>query len=146
MVIKEYLSQSIAQTHKIAADLTQKIEGKAVICLYGNLGSGKTTFTQGFAKALGVRNNIPSPTFVLIRQYPLNDGRILYHVDLYRLEGRNDVEGIGLSEIMKEKNAIIIIEWAEKAKDFFPDKRIDIFFTEINYNTRKIVLRSNYGK
>lgn len=146
MDAKEYLSESITQTHKIAADLAKKTIGSTVFCLYGNLGSGKTTFIQGFAKALGVRNNVPSPTFVLIRQYPLNDGRILYHVDLYRLEGRNNVKGIGLSEIMKEKNAIIIIEWAEKAKDFLPDKRIDIFFTEINHNTRKIVLRSAHGK
>lgn len=146
MVIKEYLSQSIAQTHKIAADLAEKTKGNAVFCLYGNLGSGKTTFTQGFAKALGVRNNIPSPTFVLIRQYQLNDERILYHVDLYRLGDKDDVKGLGLSEIMKEKKTIIVIEWAEKAKNLLPEKRIDIFFEYLDDTTRKIRVRSMYGK
>jgi tRNA threonylcarbamoyladenosine biosynthesis protein TsaE len=137
----QFTSESATETQRIASLLARKIKGKTVICLYGNLGSGKTTFVQGFAKALGISNNIPSPTFVLVKEYPIKDGRVLCHVDLYRLENKSDVKTIGLPEILEETNMIVIIEWAEKAKTILPGKRINVFFEYINLNTRRIVIK-----
>ena len=146
MDVQEYISESPTETHKIAAQIASKSTCGQVICLYGNLGGGKTTFTKGFAKALGISDNIPSPTFVILRQYKFGKENVLYHFDLYRLEKERDMENIGLKEILEDKNGIVLIEWAEKAKNMLSEERIDIYFKYINEYTRKIRVRSMYGK
>jgi tRNA threonylcarbamoyladenosine biosynthesis protein TsaE len=109
-----------------------------VIGLYGELGSGKTTFIQGLANGLGIKKRISSPTFVIIRDYPVpNSGFNFYHVDLYRL-AEKETEGLGLEEILADHNNIVAIEWAEKAKKILPAQRIDILFKYINETTREV--------
>lgn len=93
-----------------------------VIALTGNLGSGKTTFVQGFAEGLGISNRIISPTFILMRSYKIEDKggfEALYHLDLYRLEGdvKREVLNLGFEEILENPKNIILIEWAEKIKE-----------------------------
>lgn len=146
MDAQEYISKNPEATKKIAAKIAKTRKPGQVICLYGNLGGGKTTFTQGFAKALGISDNIPSPTFVILRQYKFGNDNVLYHFDLYRLENENDVRNLGLTEIMEDKNGIVLIEWAKKAKKILPENRIDINFKYIDENTRKIRVRSINGK
>ena len=141
-----YLSKDAKETQSIAADIARKCHPGTTICLYGNLGSGKTTFSKGFAKALEISDNISSPTFVILKQYRFKENNILYHFDLYRLETTKDIENIGLTDIGKDKNGIILIEWAEKAKSILPKNRIDIYFEYIDENTRKIRIRSKNGK
>lgn len=109
----KYLSNSDTETKQIAAKLAKK--GIAsVFALSGELGAGKTTFVQGFAKGLGIKEKIISPTFVLIRQHKIpNTTKVLYHIDLYRIE---ETANLGLEEIWSDPNNIILIEWAEKLK------------------------------
>lgn len=119
MVLKSF---SIEDTYQIAANIAEKFKDKGgVIALSGELGAGKTTFTQGFAKALGVEDKIISPTFVLIRQHSIpNQKRILFHIDLYRLEDDISLKESGIADTFLDPGNIVLIEWAEKAKNQLP--------------------------
>lgn len=123
-------------------ELAQNIESEKfpnmVICLQGDLGSGKTMFTKGFAKALEVKEEITSPTFNIIKEY--TSGELpLYHMDVYRLDGK--VEDLGIEEYYK-KGGITIIEWADMIPDYLPEKRLDIKIknSSEDENKRTIVL------
>ena len=126
----------------------KKLEDRNVICLYGELGVGKTTFVQGLAKELGVKKRVTSPTFILIREYKIKNCQIaklpnckfLYHTDCYRIKSERDVKSIDLSEIWEDKNNLVVIEWAGKIKKILPQKRIDIKFEYISKNKRKIII------
>lgn len=136
----EYKSKNRSQTQKIAKDLSQKFKNTGgIIALMGDLGAGKTTFTQGFAKALGIKEKIISPTFVITRQHQIpNTNRFLFHIDLYRLENITSLPEIGISEFIDQKNSIVIIEWPEKILNLLPDETIKIKIEKINNNERKI--------
>ena len=107
-------------------ELAQNIESEKfpnmVICLMGDLGSGKTVFTKGFAQALAIKEEVTSPTFTIIKEYTSGE-MPLYHMDVYRLDGK--VEGLGIEEYYNKKG-ITIIEWADLIPDYLPEKRLDI--------------------
>lgn len=134
--MKTFITQSDIETQRVAFNLAQKYRN-GVIALVGELGAGKTTFTQGFARGLGIKDKIISPTFVLIRQHLISKTkRLLYHIDLYRLE--KDFNELGLTDLFKDLNALILIEWAEKIKDLLPKNTIWIYFKIIKNNKREI--------
>ena len=147
----QFISSSEKETKQIAGRLARQIT-RGVIALSGELGAGKTTFVQGFAKGLGIKEKIISPTFVLIRQHPipktkknLPAGRqALFHIDLYRLESV-DVEILGIDEIIRNPNNIVLIEWAEKIKHLLPKNTYWILLEVVEDNTRTIteVVRFN---
>lgn len=111
--MQKYISRSENETKAIAAELAKEDKSN-IFALIGELGSGKTTFIQGFAEGLGIKEKIISPTFVLIKQHPIpNTQKTLYHIDLYRIE---DLTELGLKEIIEYPNNIVLIEWAEKIK------------------------------
>jgi tRNA threonylcarbamoyladenosine biosynthesis protein TsaE len=113
----------------LGQELAQELAGATIVCLYGELGSGKTTFSQGFAKGLGINHRLLSPTFIIVRRYEVPQTiRWFYHVDLYRIKGDIDIEGVGLPEIFTDPSAIVLIEWADRLGKFLPKKRIDIRF------------------
>lgn len=118
----------------------EKIPGM-VICLNGDLGSGKTVFTKGFAAALGIDEVITSPTFNIIKEY-VNGEMPLYHMDVYRLEG--NIEGTGITEYF-DKDGVTIIEWAEMIKDYLPEERLEISFKVIGENKRVLKIVA-YGQ
>jgi tRNA threonylcarbamoyladenosine biosynthesis protein TsaE len=129
-----------------ALDLLKRIKNKEssapeghVIALTGDLGSGKTTFIQGFAEGLGITSRLVSPTFILMRQYPFELGR-LYHLDVYRLErnAKEEAKEVGLIEIMSDSSNIIVIEWAEKIKELLPKSTKWISFEYLSDESRKI--------
>lgn len=125
-------------------ELAQNIESEKfpnmIICLEGELGSGKTVFTKGFANALGIKESITSPTFTIIKEY---EGELpLYHMDVYRLDG--NTEGIGIEEYFN-KNGVVIIEWSDTIKDIFPEERLEIKFKVVGENKRIIII-TPYGK
>lgn len=100
-----------------------------VICLWGELGSGKTTFVQGVARGLGITSRLLSPTFIIVRRYQVPESdTTLYHLDLYRTNGPLDAGVIGLSDMIRETNAIVIIEWPERLETALPEFRTDIRF------------------
>ncbi len=109
-----YQSSSQEETARIAQNLAKRLEAGAIILMTGPLGAGKTTFVSSFAKELGVKKHIISPTFTLMRSYSLSEGKKLYHLDLYRLESPEDILGMGIEEILRDKENIVIIEWGER--------------------------------
>ncbi len=110
------------ETIELAQNMESEKFPNMVICLEGDLGSGKTVFTKGFAHALGIDEAITSPTFNIIKEYP-NGELPLYHMDVYRLEG--NVEDLGLDEYF-HKGGVVIIEWADMIKDYLPEERLEI--------------------
>lgn len=138
---KTFITNSFEETRKLGKDFAKFLEKGDMICLYGDLGSGKTTFVQGLAQGLGIKNRIISPTFAIVRTYKLID-RDFYHVDLYRIENNKGLGDLGIEEIINNENNIVVIEWAEKLKNYLPQKRIDIEFFYRKDDMRKISFRS----
>lgn len=135
MVIKmEYkiTTNSEEDTIVLAQNFESEKFNNMVICLIGELGSGKTVFTKGFAGALGIEENITSPTFNIIKEYTSGEMN-LYHMDVYRLEG--DITDLGLEEYLK-KDGVVIIEWADMIEKYLPEERLEIKFTAIDENKR----------
>lgn len=138
--MKQIETYSDKETKEFARGLTKNKKFR-IIGLIGDLGAGKTTFVQGFAQGLGIKDKIISPTFVLIRQHKIpKTDRILYHIDLYRLENLKDMKQLGIDEIMADPNSIVLIEWAEKIKSIFPKKMWWISFKPINQHGRLLTL------
>ena len=123
------------ETINIAQNLESEKFENMIICLEGDLGSGKTIFTKGFAQALGIEENITSPTFNIIKEY-LNGEMPLYHMDVYRLDGK--VDGIGLEDYFT-KGGVVIIEWADMIRDYLPEERLDIKFKIVDEETRTLI-------
>lgn len=126
-------------------ELAQNFEAEKfpnmIICLDGELGSGKTIFTKGIANALGIEETITSPTFTIIKEY---DGELpLYHMDVYRLDGNTDSVGI---EDYFNKGGVVVIEWASTIKDILPEERLDIKIKVIDESKRMIILRPHGSK
>ncbi|MDD3679232.1 MAG: tRNA (adenosine(37)-N6)-threonylcarbamoyltransferase complex ATPase subunit type 1 TsaE [Patescibacteria group bacterium] len=136
----EIITQNPRETQglgqKIGTDLKSGRLKKGILCLFGDLGSGKTTFVQGLAKGLGIKKRITSPTFVFIKKYQPN----FYHVDLYRIEKLKETKGLDLEEIFSDPQAIVAVEWAEKIKEILPKQRIDIRFNYLDNKKRKIII------
>lgn len=137
----KYISKDINDTLTLAENIESEKFENMVICLDGELGSGKTVFVKGFAKALGIEDNITSPTFNIIKEY-LNGELPLYHMDVYRLDEVED--DIGISDYFN-KGGVTIIEWSEIIKDELPDERLEILFKIKDENTR-VLLFKPYGK
>lgn len=136
----KYSSKSTIDTMELAENIESEKFPGMVICLEGELGSGKTVFVKGFAKSLGIEDTITSPTFTLVKEY--NVGEMpLYHMDVYRLE---DSKTLGLSDYFN-KDGICIIEWADLIKDELPEERLEIKFKIIEEDTRVLVLKP-YGE
>lgn len=134
---KAFVTNNFERTQKLGKDFAKFLKRGDVVALYGDLGSGKTTFVQGLAKGLGIKQGIISPTFIIVRSYRLGVGSF-YHIDLYRTESEKDIEGLGIEEIINNKNNIVVVEWAEKLKKYLPKKRIDVNFFYENENKRRI--------
>ena len=130
MSLREYRCTSGTETQSFAADLANSLPAGIVIALIGNLGSGKTTFTQGFAKGLGISENVGSPTFKLVSEYDGQKGKLI-HVDAYRLEGIDDFLNIGGADILATPRAIILIEWGDKLESILPPDAIRISFKRV---------------
>ena len=128
-------SKSVEDTLRIAENIESEKFPNMVICLIGELGSGKTVFTKGFANALGIEETITSPTFTLIKEY-LNGELPLYHMDVYRLEEMD--ESIGYKDYFK-KGGVTIIEWADIIEKDLPKERLDIKFKILDEDTRVLV-------
>lgn len=138
---KKFLSKSAGDTIEFAAKFAKALKPGCVVALVGNLGAGKTTFTKGIAKGLGVKDyrHVNSPTFVLIKEYK---GRIpLYHFDLYRLDNIKDIEDLDSDEYFFGKG-ITVIEWADKCKALLPKNCIRVELKVKGENKREIVIAS----
>lgn len=134
------ITNSEEETIELAQNLESEKFPNMIICLNGELGSGKTVFTKGIANALGVIESVTSPTFTIIKEY--NGELPLYHMDVYRLDGGNSEIGI---EDYYTKGGVVVIEWADMVKDILPEERLDIKFKVIDENKRALIL-TPHGK
>jgi tRNA threonylcarbamoyladenosine biosynthesis protein TsaE len=123
------------------------LNGPIIMCLYGQLGSGKTTFAQGVLRGLGIEGRILSPTFTIVRRYvsvPLH--RDVFHIDWYRLTREEDIMGLGFQDIFSDPSVFAIVEWADRLGAILPDRRVDVRFTASTDGSHSIsVINDSYG-
>ncbi|MFH0852235.1 MAG: tRNA (adenosine(37)-N6)-threonylcarbamoyltransferase complex ATPase subunit type 1 TsaE [bacterium] len=144
-----FITKSAVETQKLAADIIKRLTGKKtgknalVLALQGELGGGKTTFVQGMAKALGVKEKITSPTFVILRHFNILASRHFsnfYHIDCYRLDNPKDLADLGLGEILKDPENLVVIEWADKVKSLIPKGAVWVRFEWVSEEERKLTI------
>jgi tRNA threonylcarbamoyladenosine biosynthesis protein TsaE len=142
----ELETDSAAETSALGERLGRHLSPGDVVALVGELGTGKTCLAQGLARGLGVTGSLTSPTFILINQYPLPNGTVLYHVDAYRLsdpvaEGRD----LGLEELLRG-DGICLVEWGDRVSDLIPAEHLRICLEHIGENRRRIRLIAYGGR
>ena len=167
------ITNSAGQTQQIARNFLasqgealqgNRSEQALVIALFGELGSGKTTFAQGLAKGLGITKRLISPTFIIVRTYSIQiknksirqaqdkkskikdtnkNKKTFYHIDLYRIDSEEDLQGLGIQDIINDPQNIVAIEWAERLGKLLPKERIDIHFRYIDEKEREITIYKN---
>jgi tRNA threonylcarbamoyladenosine biosynthesis protein TsaE len=150
----EFITQNFSETKKLGKLLALELSGGEVICLCGELGAGKTTFTQGLLEGLGAEKPYTSPTFVVMKEYELEDPptppaggfgraskkiRKIYHFDAYRVEAK-DMMNLGWEEIIADSGNICIIEWADKLAEIIPARAIWIGFEWLDEKRRKLII------
>lgn len=128
--MKQYKTKSFRETQKAGEEFAKELRHGEIVLLSGGLGAGKTTFVQGLAGGLGVKDRIISPTFVLVRRHrirqPKTEIHTIYHIDLYRLEGEVDINSLGLEDIFADENGLFLIEWGEKHGSLKADWEVNI--------------------
>ena len=129
------------ETIEIAQNFESEKFPNLIICLDGELGSGKTVFTKGIANALGIDETITSPTYTIIKEY--NGELPLYHMDVYRLDG--NIDGTGIEEYFN-KGGVVVIEWADTIKNILPAERLDIKFKVLDENKRLLIFEPHGRK
>jgi len=147
---KGYLTTNPAQTKKLGERLAKEVLKKKlektafVIGLTGELGGGKTTFLQGFAKGLGIKEKILSPTFVIYKRFQIKDLRLknFFHIDCYRIKKPKELLDLGFKEIIKNPKNIVVIEWADRVRKIMPKSALWIKFDFIDEKERKITIRN----
>ncbi len=123
----EYSVKSVEETWALAAQFAEELAPGDVVCLEGDLGAGKTTFTQGVGRALGVKRTVTSPTFCLVAEHP-SAKFLLVHMDLYRLRTPDDVLAIGWEDYLS-RGAVMFVEWSDRAGDLIPPTARHVSFT-----------------
>lgn len=136
----EVLSKSTSETKDLALRVAKTLRGGDVLALYGDLGSGKTTFVQGLLEALNSEDKVVSPTFVLIRHYKCDlDGiKMVHHIDLYRVTNIDEALHLGIFELAEDKKSLTIIEWPDLLDGYLPKNSKEIKFEVVDETTRKI--------
>ena len=144
----EVVLKSLKDTQKLAVKLAKEIllkGGPSVAALYGDLGSGKTTFVQFLAQALGIKEKVLSPTFVILKTFVLpkkiGQFKFLTHVDSYRLKSAKDLLDLGLKDLLADKENITVIEWPEKIEKYLPKNTIKMYFKLKNAKERIAIIK-----
>lgn len=151
----EILSKSPGQTKKLGQAIAKKIfktklgEKALILALEGDLGGGKTAFLQGFAKGLGIKEKILSPTFIIMRKFKIRKNSCsnsckfasFYHIDCYRIKRPKEILDLGFKEIISNPKNIVAIEWANKIQKILPKNVFWIHFEFVSRNIRKIMLK-----
>ncbi|MFY9493005.1 MAG: tRNA (adenosine(37)-N6)-threonylcarbamoyltransferase complex ATPase subunit type 1 TsaE [Minisyncoccia bacterium] len=140
----ELTLKNLEDTKKLAKKLLKT--APSVIALYGDLGAGKTTLVQFLARALGVKEKVLSPTFVIIKIYVLPAQAwlgysFLTHIDAYRLKSAEELLGLGLRDILKDKENIVVVEWPEKIEKYLPKHTVKVYFETVGPKERKVLIK-----
>ena len=145
-----FLSKNNQETRSLGRFLARAIGCRKlpfrsfIVGLEGDLGSGKTTFTQGFAKGLGIKEKILSPTFVIAKRFTIRKcfWKNFFHIDLYRLKSKREVKKLNWDQILNNKNSIVLIEWADKAKNFLPKNILWVNFKHCSEKEREVIFKA----
>lgn len=147
--MSEHFTNRPSQTKKLGQILAKEIlkektkKGAQVLGLRGVLGGGKTTFLQGFAKGLGIKEKILSPTFVILKKFEIQKPgfEFFYHIDCYRIEKPKEILGLGFKKIVSGLQNIVVIEWADRIQEILPQNTILISFEFNNKDKRRITIK-----
>lgn len=131
------ITNSEEETVALATALAKSVKAPAIITLRGDLGAGKTVFSRGFARALGVEGPISSPTFTIVQEYELKAGT-LYHMDLYRISSDEEAISFGIEEFLNDEQAINLIEWPQRLEWLLPKTVIPVEITHVSEFQRKV--------
>jgi len=139
----DFISSSTEQTVRLGVRLGELLQSGDVLCLYGELGAGKTALSRGVGRGWGTALRVTSPTFTLVNEYPrLKDGCILYHIDCYRLETAADAETVGLEDILNNPGAAVI-EWPERIESWLPPDRLAIRIGYLSETRRTLQFKAS---
>ncbi len=137
--IETFETRSPEETEALAARIAGETALGTVILLRGNLGAGKTAFTRGFARGLGIQDPVSSPTFTIVQEYPFGKSNMLYHMDLYRIADSDAALAFGIDDFLFDRNAISLIEWPERAEDLYPADALNVEIEHTPEENRRII-------
>lgn len=139
-----FKTRSREDTIRKGREFAATLKGGEAVCLYGDLGAGKTVFVKGIIDYFIPGKRVLSPTFVIVRHYPTKNATIeeIIHVDLYRLDTQKDIENLGLSQYLHKPDSVVLIEWAQKLGAHLPKKRIDVKISYMGNSGRAFELNS----
>lgn len=139
---KIYISHSPEETFSLGRELGQSLRGGEILALYGDLGAGKTAFVQGVAAGLGVKATVNSPTFTIMKLYPVKKGEIkrLCHIDAYRLSQSKELLDIGASDYLGAADTVTALEWAEKIETLAESECVRIYLKALSATDREIII------
>ncbi len=134
--MQKFITKSPEETERLAERIANTLEGTELIAMFGDLGAGKTAFTRGLAKGLGIDDGVSSPTFALVHEY--SGKYTVYHFDMYRVTSWDDLYTTGFFDYMD--SGVMVIEWSENIVDFLPENRINITIKHLSENEREITV------
>ncbi len=134
----EYISKSLEETEKIASDFSKNLKNNDIVCFFGGMGAGKTAFTRGAVKALGISERVTSPTFSIVNEY--NGDNTVFHFDMYRVEDEDSLYSTGFYDYM-DRDGILFIEWSENILPYLPKEYYEVTIDKISENERKIIIK-----
>ena len=137
---KEFITSSEEETENIGKSLAMSLSKGDAVLLRGNLGAGKTVFSRGFARGLGITEPVSSPTYTIVQEYELPDGGRLYHLDLYRISGVNAALAFGVDEFLDDPQGISLIEWPDRIDGILPENAICIEIEHLSDSERRLTI------
>jgi tRNA threonylcarbamoyladenosine biosynthesis protein TsaE len=139
---KTYISHSPEETFSLGQELGQSLRGGEILALYGDLGAGKTALVQGIAAGLGIKATVNSPTFTIMKLYPVKKGQIkrLCHIDAYRLSQGKELLEIGAGDYLGAVDTVSAVEWAEKVETLAESECMHIYLKALSATDREIII------
>ncbi|MBO5409873.1 MAG: tRNA (adenosine(37)-N6)-threonylcarbamoyltransferase complex ATPase subunit type 1 TsaE [Clostridia bacterium] len=135
----EIITNSVTETEEVGFKLGSSVKPNTVVAMFGDLGAGKTAFTRGFTKGMGIDCDVSSPTFALVNEYH-GSGKTVYHFDMYRISGWDDLYSTGYFDYL-DTGACLIIEWSENIEAVLPENCVKVTINKTdNYDERRIII------
>ena len=144
--MQKIITNNENETFNAGFALAEKLKGGEILAFNGNLGAGKTKFIQGLATGLGIKENVNSPTFNILKLYKISKNKrglikTFCHIDTYRLENAKDLINLGIEELLNQPDVIVAVEWADKVKEILFDQVIQINIQHLDENKREIIIK-----